>query len=120
MSNTNWIEKLGRNTDYVHVDGNRVVNGFDDPGHDSGGMKVLWTCDTPEQAEEVMDEWLNQVIKERVEAAPRLEVDANGPSPGTYAYTARMMAQLSPVDGDPDFWDSWKDEMKERDLFEDR
>lgn len=28
-------------------------------------------------------------------------------------YTARMMAKEYPVDGDPDFWDRWKDEMKE-------
>lgn len=32
-----------------------------------------------------------------------------GPQPGTYAYTARIMADIC-----PDFdWDAWKDEMKE-------
>lgn len=30
-----------------------------------------------------------------------------------YWYTARIMAQECPVDDDPDFWDRWKDEMKE-------
>jgi hypothetical protein len=31
------------------------------------------------------------------------------PEPGTYAYTARVMAELM-----PDFdWDAWKDEQKE-------
>lgn len=35
------------------------------------------------------------------------------PEIGTYAYTARMMAEICPVDDDPDFWDRWKDEMKE-------
>ena len=37
------------------------------------------------------------------------------PTPGTYAHTARLMAELMPVDDDPDFWDRWKDEMKDRD-----
>lgn len=27
--------------------------------------------------------------------------------------TARFMAESHPVDGDPDFWDRWKDEMKD-------
>lgn len=36
-----------------------------------------------------------------------------GPEPGTLAFTAKAMAQMSPVEGDPDFWDRWKDEMKE-------
>lgn len=35
------------------------------------------------------------------------------PPVGTYAATARMMADMAPVDGDPDFWDRWKDEMKD-------
>jgi hypothetical protein len=38
------------------------------------------------------------------------------PPVGTYAYTAMLMAQIMPVDDDPDFWDNWKDEMKEADL----
>lgn len=36
-------------------------------------------------------------------------VAVDGPPPGTYAFTARMMAEVF-----PDFdWDAWKDEMKE-------
>lgn len=38
------------------------------------------------------------------------------PPVGTYAFTARLMADLMPDDEDPDFWDRWKDEMKDRDL----
>lgn len=41
-----------------------------------------------------------------------------GPEPGTYAYTAMLMAQIMPVDEDPDFWDRWKDEQKDRELEE--
>lgn len=37
------------------------------------------------------------------------------PVPDSYAHTAREMARLCPVEGDPDFWDRWKDEMKDRD-----
>jgi hypothetical protein len=114
MNNTTWIDKLGRNTDWVHVDGNRIVNGFDDPCHESGGMTVLWTCDTPEEAQRILDEWLNEVIREQ-----DAKIQNHAP-PGTWASVAQMMAQSSPVEGDPDFWDRWKDEMKERDLFEDR
>lgn len=34
------------------------------------------------------------------------------PEPGTYAYTARVMAEIM-----PDFdWDAWKDEQKEAGL----
>ena len=36
------------------------------------------------------------------------------PEPGTYAYTARLMHSMDPApNGDPDFWDKWKDEQKE-------
>lgn len=41
-----------------------------------------------------------------------LAVDAmqeNGPIPGTYAFTAMVMARMMP---DYD-WDAWKDEMKD-------
>lgn len=42
---------------------------------------------------------------------PTTEIDA-GPEVGTYACTAKTMAQIF-----PDFdWDAWKDEMKEADL----
>ena len=41
----------------------------------------------------------------------------NMPPVGTYAFTARLMAEIDPApEGDPDFWDRWKDEMKDRDL----
>lgn len=41
------------------------------------------------------------------------ELEARGLVPGTAAYTAALMATACPVDGDPDFWDRWKDDMKE-------
>ena len=37
----------------------------------------------------------------------------DGPQPGTWAYTARMMAEGDDSGFD---WDAWKDEMKDRDL----
>lgn len=37
----------------------------------------------------------------------------DGPQPGTWAYTARMMAEGDTSGFD---WDAWKDEMKERDM----
>ena len=40
------------------------------------------------------------------------------PEPGTLAFTARMMAQSMPDDEDPDFWDRWKDEMKDEQMRE--
>jgi hypothetical protein len=51
------------------------------------------------------------------EPLPELKTDfgPDGPQPGTLAYTAFLMAQLDPGGdtGDPDFWDDWKDDMKE-------
>jgi hypothetical protein len=38
--------------------------------------------------------------------------DDIGPAPGTWAFTARLMAQGDDSGFD---WDAWKDEMKERD-----
>ncbi len=40
----------------------------------------------------------------------------NMPPVGTYAFTARLMAETFSDPDDPDFWDRWKDEMKDRDL----
>jgi len=42
----------------------------------------------------------------------------DGPTPGTWAHTARMMAMADGTFGTEEgaFWDSWKDEMKERDF----
>lgn len=96
-----WIDLLGRNTNYVHVDGNRIVR--DDPETDYPQRKVtiLWTFDTEKQAEENFQAWLREVI---------------APPPGSWASVAVLMAQTSPVEDDPDFWDRWKDEMKERDM----
>jgi hypothetical protein len=42
------------------------------------------------------------------------EPEYAGPPPGTYAYTAWLMAQSGIMDGDEA--DRWKDEMKEADL----
>ena len=39
----------------------------------------------------------------------------NGPAPGSWAATARMMAGSNPSAEEGEFWDRWKDEMKERD-----
>ena len=36
------------------------------------------------------------------------------PPVGSWAFTARLMAQSMPQEGDPEFWDRWKDENKER------
>ena len=41
--------------------------------------------------------------------------NGTGPQPGTWAFTARLMAMTAPEDEDMD-WDAWKDEMKEADL----
>lgn len=49
---------------------------------------------------------------EEMDRALREADEPREPPAGSWAATARMMASL-----DPDFdWDSWKDEMKERDL----
>ena len=39
------------------------------------------------------------------------ERDRLRPEPGTRAFTAMCMADIAPQDGDPDFWDRWKDDM---------
>ena len=41
-------------------------------------------------------------------------VDPCEPKPGTWAWTARMMARGDNSGFD---WDAWKDEMKERDMY---
>ena len=39
------------------------------------------------------------------------------PPVGTWASTARLMAEFYPEDDEwTDFWDRWKDEMKDRDM----
>ena len=34
------------------------------------------------------------------------------PEPGTLAHTAQAMARMLPIEGDPDFWDRWKEDME--------
>jgi len=42
------------------------------------------------------------------------EIIAETGMEGTYAATAMLMAEMDPApDGNPDFWDNWKEEMKE-------
>lgn len=46
----------------------------------------------------------------------RCEGECRCPAPGTYAFTAWLMAGVGhgPVsEEDGEFWDNWKDEMKE-------
>ena len=48
------------------------------------------------------------------ESTPEPTPSRYEPEPGTYAYTARLMHSMDPApNGDPDFWDKWKDDMKE-------
>lgn len=98
-----WIDLLGRDTDYVHVYENRIVR--DDPETDC--VKVLWTFDTQEQAEDNFDAWLREVIKEE-----DVKLGPNQPPLGSWASVARIMAQGDTSGFD---WNAWKDEMKERD-----
>ena len=44
------------------------------------------------------------------------EEESRGPEPGTWAHTARMMAGPNPSEEEGEFWDRWKDEMKDRDM----
>ncbi len=94
-----WIDLLGRDTDYVHVDGCDIVRGWEK-------CEVLWHFDTPEQAQQNFEAWLKEVIKEQ-------DAKVNEPPVGTWASVARIMAQNDDSGFD---WDAWKDEMKERDL----
>ena len=93
-----WIDLLGRNTDWVHVDGNSIVRGWEE-------VTVLWTFDTPEQAEQNFEAWLLEIIKEQDAA-----LGPNQPPPGSWASVARLMAQNDDSGFD---WDAWKDEMKD-------
>ena len=55
---------------------------------------------------------LTQAEKDKMNEAPETKTP-KGPPPGSWAATARMMAQGDDSGFD---WDRWKDEMKERDL----
>jgi len=68
--------------------------------------------------EELYQQHLARLNKEDAEFMadwnkPRAPEKSNGPAPGTWAATARMMAQGDDSGFD---WDAWKDEMKERDM----
>lgn len=72
---------------------------------------------------EIMGDWYEDIEGEREEAYRDQPVDdrpphadAREPEPGTYAYTARFLANAGLMSGDEA--DAWKDEMKERDLDE--
>jgi len=45
-----------------------------------------------------------------------VEEESRGPKPGTWAHTARMMAGPNPSEEEGEFWDRWKDEMRDRDM----
>ena len=44
------------------------------------------------------------------------EEEEIGPEPGTWAFAARVMAGPNPSEEEAEFWDNWKEEMKQRDL----
>lgn len=83
---------------------------------------------TPEQIEEWRSSWQNttwNIVEEMNMANPTDPDDDTSPFDNKeipltedgrvpYWYTARIMAETSPMDDDPDFWDRWKDETKER------
>jgi hypothetical protein len=41
------------------------------------------------------------------------DIEVSEPPIGTYAFTARMMAGPNPTDEEAEFWDMWKEDMKE-------
>ena len=53
----------------------------------------------------VSDKQIEATRKGKVTTTPRIT-----PEPGTRAFTAMCMAEIMPQDGDPDFWDRWKDD----------
>ena len=76
------------------------------------------------------DAWIHQSCHDRAWKAYRVSVEGSAaidakrahdlestppltPPPGSYAATARAMAGLNPPNEDGEFWDNWKDEMKE-------
>ena len=56
-----WIDLLGRNTDRVHVDENRIVRDDPETNYPERKVTVLWTFDTPEEAEKNFEAWLHEV-----------------------------------------------------------
>jgi hypothetical protein len=69
----------------------------------------------PSETDDRRDE-LRAQAKKHLAAIDAVRVEqgiTDGPQPGTWAYTARMMAEGDTSDFD---WDAWKDEMKEQDM----
>ena len=95
-----WIDLLGCDSKNCKVDGRYIVR-EESPNH----FRVLWTSDTPEMSQATFDAWQKEIRQ------------ANEPPPGSWAAVARVMAQTTHDEDLPDdFWDNWKDEMKERDF----
>lgn len=67
--------------------------------------QACYVCDEP------IDGDGREVLNHRTGAVWHSHADCYGPTPDSYAATARLMAGMFP---DED-WDRWKDEMKERD-----
>ena len=53
---------------------------------------------------------MSRVSDVQITQAEAVEPDRLRPEPGTRAFTAMCMAEIAPQDGDPDFWDRWKDD----------
>lgn len=72
---------------------------------------LLWGLDTPDYRA------FYDAIETKSEVpSPQAPIDfSNAPPVGTYAFTAWLMAQGGDED-EGDFWDRWKDEMKEASL----
>lgn len=72
---------------------------------------TCYVCDKP------LDSAREEIVNHRTGTVWSKHIDCRDePVPDSYAATARMMAEICPVEDDPDFWDRWKDDMKERDL----
>ena len=56
---------------------------------------------------------LTDACMDRLDALDDEAREIHQPPAGSWAATARMMADAMPIEGDPGFWDRWKDEMKE-------
>jgi hypothetical protein len=99
---------------------NFTFDGSDRPYRGYGETLEQATNDVREMLEEGLHP--DDVVDLKVVGGPhdlalKTDFGPNGPHPGTVAYTAFMMAQLCPPEeiGQPDdFWDDWKEDMKER------
>jgi len=68
------------------------------------------TCEEAEGAEAEENPELIAELQRRIDEEPDIPL---GPHPGTWAATARLMAGPNPTAEEAEFWDRWKDEMKE-------